>query len=118
MQGKIKAAIRYVSEQTAGGVLSINDLLPGSSGMTVGDVMREKHPEGHDADPAALLQGPVLSVQPELLESLDALTVKRCALRLTGAAGPSGVDASGWTRMCCSFCLAYVDLCRAIANLG
>ena len=118
MQGKIKAAIRYVSEQAAGGVLSINDLLPGSSGMTVGDVLREKHPEGRDADPAALLQGPVLPVQPVLLESLDALTVKRCALRLTGAAGPSGVDASGWTRMCCSFGLASVDLCRAVANLG
>ena len=36
---------------------------------------------------------------------------------MSGAAGPSGLDAKGWKRMCCSFHKDSDNLCSAIANL-
>ncbi len=32
-----------------------------------------------------------------------------------GSAGPSGIDALGWRRLCTSYKLASVDLCRSLA---
>ena len=36
-------------------------------------------------------------------------------MRVDGAAGPSGVDAQGWRRLCTSFRAASGDLCHSLA---
>jgi hypothetical protein len=47
MQGKVSAALRFLSSQNSGGVLSLDDRIPGATGdKSVLDILREKHPEG------------------------------------------------------------------------
>ena len=41
--------------------------------------------------------------------------VRAAALRTMGVAGPSGIDARGWRRLCTSFRAASDELCGAIA---
>ena len=41
----------------------------------------------------------------------DGPFIRSVALRMDGAAGPSGVDAAGWKRMCTSFSAHSADLC-------
>ena len=50
-----------------------------------------------------------------LFDSIDGDAIRRAALRTEGAAGLSGIDASGWRRLCCSFGGASSDLCDALA---
>ncbi len=122
MLGNVKAAIRYVSEQASKkGVLSISQTLslPNSEEVvTVGEILKQKHPAASTANFGSVLFGPVADFQPVIFERLDASVVKQAALRSQGAAGPSGVDASGWKRMCCSFGRESTSLCTAVAAVG
>ena len=43
--------------------------------------------------------------------------IRQIALKTTGAAGPSGVDAIGWRRFCTSF-KASRDLCHSLASIA
>ena len=37
---------------------------------------------------------------------------------MDGAAGPSGLDAAAWKRLCTSFKAASADLCEALASIA
>ena len=50
-----------------------------------------------------------------IFEALDGAVIRNAALRTRGAAGPSGLDAFGWRRLCTSFQRAYDDLCCSLA---
>ena len=84
----------------------------------MGDILQEKHPVGSPAQPGAVLFGPVADFQPVIFSQLDGDVVRQAALRSQGAPGPSGVDAAGWKRMCCSFGTESTALCNAIAALA
>ena len=43
--------------------------------------------------------------------------IRTAALRTQGGAGPSGVDAAGWRRLCTAFHGASRDLCNSVAQL-
>ena len=58
------------------------------------------------------------SVHPVVFDVIDADSIKRAALHTDGAAGPSGVDACGWRRLCASFHSASNDLCQSLALLA
>ena len=55
------------------------------------------------------------AVHPVVYDALDASVVRAAALHRMGAAGPSGIDARGWRRLCTSFRAASDELCGAIA---
>ena len=55
---------------------------------------------------------------PVLFECLTGLAIRSAALRTQGTAGPSGIDAAGWRRMCTAFHRDSADLCAAIAAAG
>ena len=57
-------------------------------------------------------------VHPVVFEAIDATSIKRAALHTDGAAGPSGIDARGWRRLCTSFQSASDDLCHSLALLA
>ena len=57
-------------------------------------------------------------VHPVVFEAIDATSIKRAALHTDGAAGPSGIDARGWRRLCASFQSASDDLCHSLALLA
>ena len=89
-----------------------SDFLDGTQQKTVLDILKEKHPQARGSN-----HSPTHSVQPHpiIYEQITASTIKTAALRTKGAAGPSGLDAHQWRRLCSSFKTASADLCHSLA---
>ena len=116
-EGKVKAAIRLLSSQPNSAVLhSDTPLGSESDSETVFDSLCKKHPSGEPAQFDALFQSfDRPCSHPVIFESIDADLIRSVALQTEGAAGPSGIDARGWKRMCTSFKSASVNLCSSLA---
>ena len=118
MAGKVKAAIRLISDENKGGVLNLDDTIPGQpSNITVFDILNKKHPDPQPPHPHTL-QSPDKQQphpHPVLFDSIDGTSIRNAALKTFGSAGPSGLDAAGWRRLCASFHSASKELCHSIA---
>ena len=117
--GKTAAAMQLLSSAPGkGGVLHLDDTIPGSG--KVYDILKSKHPVAAPLHSEALLSDDAAStpVHPVIFDALDGPVIKAAALRTSGAAGPSGIDAHGWRRLCSSFCSASEELCSSIAILA
>jgi hypothetical protein len=44
--------------------------------------------------------------------------IRSAALHTSGAAGPSGLDALGWRRLCTSYKSASLELCHSLASVA
>ena len=119
LSGKTRAAQRLLSTSERGGVLAPGERVDPSfpDSETVLDVLKKKHPVAAPVKPEALVseeeQGP--SFHPILFMNITGDSIRRAALRCGGSAGPSGLDASAWQRICTSFKSASTDLCSAVA---
>ena len=126
MEGKVQGALRYLSCNMSGGVLKLNDLIPmttdngESCSQSTFDILKEKHPPGKPPDPECLLHpsSEPPSVHAILYDNLNADTILQAALHTQGSAGPAGLNAHAWKRMCFSFKSASHDLCKALAAVG
>ena len=124
LKGRVQGALRYLSKHTTGGVLKLDDLIPETTGegetrmRSTRDVLSEKHPLGKDPDPCSLLDGQPTQANPIIFDALNADTIRNAALHTNGAAGPSGLDAHAWRRLCSSFKSASNSLCTALAGVG
>ena len=117
--GKTAAAMQLLaSEPGRGGVLRLDDTIPGSG--KVYDILKSKHPAAAPLHYEALLPDSVTTnpVHPVIFDALDGPAIKAAALRTSGAAGPSGIDAHSWRRLCSSFRSASDELCSSIALLA
>ena len=117
-EGKTHAALRFLSDNPINGLLDINEYADGE--RTVLETLQAKHPPAGDVVQEALItttEDPP-EVHPILFDQLTGKSVRNAALRTQGSAGPSGVDASGWKRMCTAFHKDSNDLCAAIAAVG
>ena len=116
--GKCKAALDLLSSSDKGGILHLDDPsdpnTPGSP--TVRDVLISKHPTGHSANADCILPSAPSEVHPVIFESIDAKAIRSATMRISGSAGPSGLDAQDWRRLCTSFKGASADLCNALAS--
>ena len=85
---------------------------------TVFDELRQKHPEGKEMNPSALVPeaDDAGSFHPIIFDSLDGALIRNIASRMKGSAGPSGLDAEDWRQMCCSFKDASHHLCKTLAD--
>jgi len=126
-EGKVSMALRLLTRDSKGGVLSLDSMIPcgqNSSGQAIfrsaKDVLLEKHPSGLPPKPSVLLNPPMQApcYDPVLFECLTGEVIKRAALHTHGAAGPSGVDAYCWRRMCTSYKEASAGLCSALASVA
>ena len=121
-QGKTNAALQLLSEQGKGGVLRVDDLVDLGDHVQkpVLDILRSKHPHAQSVSPAALPEGSTdpPEVHPVVFDQITGASIRCAALRTKGAAGPSGIDAHGWRRLCTSFKSASHDLCHALALLA
>jgi hypothetical protein len=116
--GKVKDAIRILSEGEGGGVLKLSDVVT-EDGKTALEVLREKHPPGQPPHIDTLIPPDnAESFSNSVFQALDGAAVKRAALRTFGSAGPSGVDAAAWRRWCTCYGLDSVALCNSVASLG
>ena len=114
LEGKVRAALRYLSDHEMNGVLPLDDTL--DSGESVLEELHAKHPRAQHLDNALLLQCPIEEVNAIIFYELDASAIRNAALHTHGAAGVSNLDATGWRRLCCSFKGASQDLCKAISS--
>ena len=102
MQGKVKAALRLISEEGKGALLLLDTQLPTDEHqpepITVRDELLKKHPPGQPAHPDTILypdpRAPPVFL-PVIFECLDGAAIRSAALHTNGSAGPSGLDAIG-----------------------
>ena len=110
-----------LSHGSRGKVLSldqqVNPQSP-SSGL-VREVLLKKHPNPGVVDPDTVLLKAELSLNhdphPVVFDCINGDLIRSMALRCQGAAGPSGVNAAGWKRLCSSFKKASSELCHSLA---
>lgn len=115
--GKVKAAIRMLSNNGRGQVLRLSEPAdPSVPEKSVFDVLREKHPSAKPVVADALLTLQPPPFHPVIFEKITASTIHSAALHCQGAAGPSGLDASSWRRLCTMFRGASQQLCCAVAS--
>ena len=116
-QGKVRAARQLLHHESdsKGGMLPLNSKLP--SGITVREKLISKHPIGQPIHSSAVLSLPTpkLPSHPVIFDSLDEASIRAAALHTNGSAGPSGLDALCWRRLCTSFQHASNDLCNSLA---
>ena len=121
-EGKVSAAIDLLAQKGKGGVLRVsNPSNPDDpESPLVVEVLRSKHPPAKPATPTALVmshQEPP-QVHPVIYDRIDACCIRSAALNTKGSAGPSGLDAHCWRRLCTSFHSASWDLCHSLASLA
>lgn len=119
-KGKCKAALDLLSNEEKGGILHLNDPIDPNSpnSPSVGDVLISKHPPGQPAYSHCIIPTDPQESHHVIFDSLDANTIRIAALKMKGAAGPSGVDAHKWRRLCTCFKDASRDLCASLASVA
>ena len=120
-QGKINAALQLLSQQGKGGVLCADEMVDlGDGETTVLDILHSKHPHSEPVSMDALPEGhnDPPEVHPVIFDQITASTIRYAALHTKGAAGPSGIDAHCWRRLCTVFKTTSQDLCHALATLA
>ena len=119
LRGDVKAAIALLdSDDHTGAPMSLDlPLASENPSWTVCDELLKKHPKSQPAHSATLqsLDGCNDRFHPVIFEALDGALTRTAALHTRGAAGPSGLDAFGWRRLCTSFQGASDDLCCSLA---
>ena len=122
MEGKVRAALRLIDDDESGGPLHLDSQIAFDGSCTPSETVREvllkKHPPKQPPKPSSIItpDSPTIEPHPVLFGRIDGQLIRSSALRTDGAAGPSGLDAAAWKRMCTSFKSASADLCDSLAS--
>ena len=122
MEGKVRAALRLITKQEGGNPMAIdqpvNTDMNGTT-QTVFDVLKLKHPEGKPVKVSAIDRSAGLTEEPHpvIFERITGPLIRKMVLRTEGTAGPSGLDAQGWRRLCTSFRQDSAALCNSLAGV-
>ena len=105
MEGRIRAALRLLTNKTQTSLLSLDEVLydnPTSPTVkTVRDILEEKHLDANPTHADAILSGSNEdNFHPIVFKIITADAIRKCALQTEGAADSSGVDAVNWRRFC------------------
>ena len=119
-RGNVVAAERLITAESKTGLLSLDDHIPGLTEKTVRDVLRKKHPNPSRGYPNAMRDASAQkpAAHAIIFDAIDGLLIRKMALKSTGPAGPSGLDASAWKHLCTSFQKSYKNLCNALASVA
>ena len=117
IQGKVNAALRYLSNTSNGGIRQLNEIVDDNTGATVTELLRQKHTSRQALRHSCLLQGPIDNIPADIYDRNDGDAIKATALRTQGAGGPSGLDSVARRRLCCSFQNQSAEFCNALAAL-
>lgn len=118
-KGKTHAALDLLTNKGNSGLLHVSQLVnnDGPDSLSVKDILKNKHPVQQPVSTDSLIQGTPPVIHPVLFDSIDASLIRSIALRTTGAAGPSGLDAYTWRRMSTAFKTASSSLCQSLADV-
>ncbi|CAB3993759.1 Hypothetical predicted protein [Paramuricea clavata] len=118
MQGKVRAALRIISKDDRG-CLTLDSCVAPDNPKTVRQVLLEKHPPNIPPVQSAILNGDCnMEPHPVIFDRIDGELIQNTAIKTEGAAGPSGLDAMAWRRLCTSFKSCSVGLCDALAAVA
>ena len=118
-KGKVKDALCLLSNKAKGKVLPLDGEVPGIQDKNVHQILQEKHPPAMPVNPSAVLEvSEPLGPHPAIFDSIDGDLIRQVTIRMNGAAGPSGLDAASWKRLCTSFRAQSTDLCDSIGKLA
>ena len=81
--------------------------------------MLKKHPPKQPLKEETIVNRntPVIEPHPIIFEQIDGELIRSTALKMDGAAGPSGLDAAAWKRLLTSFKSASTELCDTLASV-
>ena len=104
MKGKVRAALRILSDSNGSGILPLDKVVDKDTLETVRDVLLKKHPPKQPPRLSSLIEpdSPPPEPHPVMFEVIDGKLIRSTVLKMDGAAGPSGLDATAWKRMCTS----------------
>ena len=91
LQGQICSAVRFMTDRVSGGGVLSLDSPSNVPGMSVFDVLKQKHPEPGNFEPSTFMLCDTLPP----LSDLD-ITAGKVARQLQGAAGPGGSSTLQW----------------------
>ena len=117
-QGKTHTALQLLTDKGEGGILHLHDTINNGEfdQITVKDVLKSKPPpQGQPATLDSIYRGMPTEVNRDIFDPIDASLIRSIALSTRGAAGPSGLDAYMWRRMCTSYKTASSALCQSLA---
>ena len=117
--GKVTEALQLLSTRKRGRLLSLKDVVPSnSSQQLVKQILKEKHPPSQQVNPDNVIPlSHDRDVHPVIYQHIDASLIRKTSLRIRGAAGPSGLNAHSWRRLCTSFRAASDNLCHSLAEM-
>ena len=112
LQGKVSAALRWVTDNSETSVHDITD--------DIIKVLNGKHPKAQPASNKHIIEGNVPKVEPVIFDNIDGNTISRAAKDTKGSHGPSGASSDLWRRVLCSksFGKASEELCDSIARMA
>ena len=123
--GRVHDALRMLTDESSpeaysSGNLKMDEMVTLGDGTStsVRDVLLEKHPQAEPAAPEILLDDTVPPVHDVCFESLTPALLKNIALHSEGSAGPSGLNAVAWRRICSSHKGASVRMCQALSGFA
>ena len=97
-RGNVRAATRLISEEADKGSLPLNKIEP--DGRSVRDHLIDKHPTGTSVDPSTISRSPANELHHIDFDQIDGPMVWSTIHGMSRSAGPSGLDARGWKRLC------------------
>ena len=119
MEGEVRAALRLISEDQSGGILSLDIHVLPDNHETVRESLLKKHPPGRPPIPSAIVSGNVgAEPHPVIFDEIDEDLIRITTIKTEGSAGPSGVDAAAWQRLYTSFKSCSIDLCQALSMVA
>ena len=115
--GKCKAALDVLNNSESNSILHLDD--PENpddpNSQSVKDILISKHPIGQEGYKECIIADEPQEPHPVIFEAINSNSIRLCALKTRGAAGPSGLDAHMWRRLCTSYKGPSSDLCESLA---
>lgn len=118
LQGRVRAAVRLLTDRSGTTVLDPDAEALGKSGplgKTCFDVLCEKHPQQRPPDASAFVECDELPSREFV--HITSAHVETVARRLQGGAGPSGTDAEQWRSFLLRYGKASERMREAVASL-
>ena len=92
MKGKVRSAMRWLSERASGGVL--DPMQEVKKSVTVLETLKSKHPEPHKSYISSRLELPVLPDFEDVIISFA--SIEKTTRTFQGSSGASGTDSELW----------------------
>ena len=119
---KTCTALHLLTKEGWGNMLPLDQLQDpcNPSAGTVLDAVKEKHLSPQTVDQQALSTNTDQTPEchPVIFDNITGATIQSTALQGSGSAGPSGMDAAAWRRICTAFKTASSGICHALALLA